>query len=77
MSNKLSEKFFDVRVLQRNLKKGLITTKDIQDFNKSLPNDEDNFELTMVETDEIGISAKGSENNVDNSQFLESNKIAL
>lgn len=53
MSKDLLEKHFDVRVVNRYLKKGALTQKDIDDHYASLPNDDGNFELVMLEDDDL------------------------
>ena len=80
MSNE--EKYFDVRVVGRYIKKGTISDGDVDTFKSALPNDEDNFELVMIEEDDIGIGDELSEeelkamptiteDNIDNFDFLE------
>lgn len=58
----LPEKFFDVRTMSRYARKGNISAKDIEDHYKALPNDEDNFELSILEDDDdIGVGEELSE----------------
>lgn len=85
MSKNLQEKHFDIRVVNRYLKNGNITEKDLKEHYKSLPNDEDNFELVMIEEDDIGIGETLSEeelqsmpaiteDNIDNFDFMDEEK---
>ena len=85
MTKELDEKFFDVRVVKRYLKKGSITPKDVDEHLKTLPNDQDNFEMVMFEEDDIGVGSDLSEedlksmpeiteDNIDNFDFLENHE---
>lgn len=78
----LPEKFFDVRTMARYAQKGLISAKDIEEHYKVLPNDEGNFELSIIEDDDIGIGEELSEDelkalppmtedDIDNFDFME------
>lgn len=53
MSKDLLEKHFDVRVVNRYLKAGQLSKKDVDDHFAALPNDEGNFELVMLEDDDL------------------------
>ena len=45
MSNKPeNERTYDVRVIERNIRKGVITRKDVERYLKSLPDRESNAE---------------------------------
>lgn len=67
MSQNLSEKLIDRRTRERYLKKGLVSQKDIEQHLKSLPNDEDNFELTTFTEDEFeGLGADLTEDEIKN-----------
>lgn len=57
----LPEKFFDVRTMSRYARKGNISAKDVEEHYKALPNDEDNFELSIIEDDDIGVGEELSE----------------
>jgi hypothetical protein len=48
MSKDFDEKKFDTRVIERQLKKGLLSRKDYDAYLKQLPNDEDNFEIVPI-----------------------------
>lgn len=84
VSKQTQEKFFDVRVVDRYLKRGVISEQDIQNHFKHLPNDEDNFELVMIEEDEIGVGELSeeelkslpaiTEENINDFEFLERNQ---
>lgn len=82
MTKQLQDKFFDVRVVNRYLNKGAITEKDVKNHFKDLPNDQDNFELVLIEEDDIGVGDTLSEEelksmpaiteeNIDNFDFME------
>lgn len=62
MSN---EKYYDVRTVDRYLKKGLIKKADLESYLKKLPNDEDNFELSVLD-DELGVGDALSEEEIKN-----------
>jgi hypothetical protein len=61
MSKTLEERHFDVRTVNRYLKKGSVTKTELEAHYKALPNDEDNFELSILDEDEIGIGEELSE----------------
>lgn len=83
MSKPVDEKYYDVRTMDRYLKKGLIKKGDVESHLKALPNDEDNFELSVLDDDdELGIGEvlsddemenlpPMSEDDIDNFDFLE------
>ncbi len=82
MTKNADSKYFDVRTRERYLKSGQISQKEIDQQLKSLPDDEANFELVMVEEDDIGLGDSLSdeelnsmpnmtEDNIDNFDFLE------
>jgi len=64
MTKELKEKFFDVRVVDRYKNKGIISQSDIEEHYNNLPNDEDNFELVMIEEDDIGMGDTLSEEEI-------------
>lgn len=64
MSKPTEEKFYDIRTQQRYVKDGTVSQKDLTDHLKALPNDEDNFDLVMFESDEIGVGAEFSEDEI-------------
>lgn len=86
MSQKLSEKHFDVRTVDFYLKKKTVTKQDVEKHMKDLPNDENNFEVALFDgDDEIGLGAQLSdeelkampeitEDNIDNFDFLNKEK---
>ncbi len=62
MSQKLSEKHFDIRTVDFYLKKKLVSKQDVEKHMKDLPNDENNFEVVLFDNDdEIGLGDKLSE----------------
>lgn len=82
MSKPADEKYYDVRTMDRYLNKGLIKKTDVESHLKGLPNDEDNFELSVLDDDELGIGEvlsddeieklpPMSEDDIDNFDFLE------
>lgn len=55
----IDESMFDTRVVERNMRRGLITQKDYQEYLESLEDNEDNaapieseFEVGVLEDDE-------------------------
>lgn len=81
MPNSKSEKYFDVRAVDFYLKKGVISRDEIDKYHKALPNDEENFELTVLQEDDdmnmVGFSEDDiksmpplSEDDIDNFDFL-------
>ena len=88
MSQKLSEKHFDIRTVDFYLRKNTVTKQDVEKHFKDLPNDEDNFEVVMIDNDDdIGLGDKLSEeelkampeiteDNIDNFDFLNEDKKA-
>ena len=85
MSKEIQEKHFDIRVVKRYLAKGAISQSDLKNHYDSLPNDETNFELVMIEDDDIGVGEELSdaeieampamtEDNIDNFDFMEKNE---
>lgn len=61
MSKTIEQKHVDVRTMQRYLKKGLIKKSEVDTYLKSLPNEEDNFELTVFEDDDLGLGDMSDE----------------
>lgn len=55
------EKYFDVRTMHRYLKKGVVKQEEINAHLKALPNDEDNFELTVFENDDLDLPLEDEE----------------
>ena len=85
MAKILEEKFFDVRVVNRYLKKNSISQKDYESHLSSLPNDEKNFELVMIEEDDLGVGddltademeslPEITEDDINNFDFMENEK---
>ena len=64
MSKSIQEKHFDVRVMNRYMQKGVISKQDIEAHYTNLPNDENNFDLVMIEDDEIGMGDELSEEEI-------------
>ena len=79
----MKEKHYDIRTRNRYLKKGTITEKDVKTFIDALPNDEDNFELSMLDDEdefalgdtlseeELQAMPEITEADIDNFDFLE------
>lgn len=67
MSKEIQEKHFDVRVVNRYLKKGTLTPKDLESHYASLPNDEGNFELSVIteDDDDIGLGDELSDEEIE------------
>lgn len=86
MTQKQPEKYFDVRTVDFYLRKNAVTKQDIEKHIKDLPNDENNFEVAMIDTDDdIGLGDKLSEeelkampeiteDNIDDFDFLDEEK---
>lgn len=55
MSTELKEKHFDVRLVSRFQKRGVVKDGDLQKHMSDLPNDEDNFDLVPFEDEEVFI----------------------
>jgi hypothetical protein len=67
MSTKsLEEKHFDVRTMSRYVKKGTLKKSDVESYLKALPNDEENFELTVFDDDGLGFGSEMSDEEVAN-----------
>jgi hypothetical protein len=63
MSNKLeSERVYDIRILERNIRKGLITRKDVDKYLKSLPDREGNAVRMGDEEPAADMSESGEPN---------------
>ncbi|HJZ84199.1 MAG TPA: hypothetical protein VKN99_03470 [Polyangia bacterium] len=55
-----NERMYDVRVVERNIRKGVLTRKDLERFLKSLPDREDNAErLSDLDASESGGNSVG------------------
>jgi hypothetical protein len=61
MSKAIEQKYVDVRTMHRYLKKGLVKKSEVDTYLKSLPNEEDNFELTVFEDDDLGLGDMSDE----------------
>ena len=61
MSKSIKEKYFDLRTRNRYLKKGTLSQNEIDSHLKNLPNDENNFELTTFDDDDLGISEENKD----------------
>jgi hypothetical protein len=62
MSGKAEERIYDVRVLERNIRKGLLTRKDLEKHLKSLPDRETNADYVRVgpaQDDDEPVGANG------------------
>ena len=55
-----AERAYDIRILERNIRKGLITRKDVEKYLKSLPDRADNVERMAVEEAPEKAGASGS-----------------
>lgn len=71
MTKELKETHFDTRIIERNLKTGALSQKDYDAYLKNLPNEEDNFELTTFEDDDLTLDADYSEFEVEESAEAE------
>ncbi len=82
MSKPIDEKYYDVRTMHRYIKKGIVSKADAESHLQSLPNDEDNFELSVLDEDDLGVGESlsdaeienlppMSEEDIDNFDFLE------
>ena len=67
MSN--DDKLYDVRVVNRYIKEGMITQKNYESFMKKLPDVEDKSEILKIEEDEVVEETVDTENS---SEELES-----
>ncbi len=83
MTKDADPKIFDTRVIDRNIKKGLITKKDYDVYLKQLANDEDNFDLVPIEDEnaegplseeEIKAMPEMTPEQIENFDFLENEK---
>lgn len=63
MIKKKSPYLFDRRCVQKNIRTGLVTKKDYDEYLKSLPDDHANFEELVIEdeTDEVILDQLSSE----------------
>lgn len=75
MAQNIDEKLLDRRTRERYLSKGLITQKDIEQHLKSIPNDEENFELATFEEDEFGMDEDLTEDDIKNMPPIEEDQI--
>lgn len=57
----IKEKYLDLRIRNHYLKKGIVSKNEINSHLKSLPNDENNFELTTFDDDDLGISEENKD----------------
>lgn len=86
MSQKLSDKHFDVRTVDFYMKQKIVSKQDVEKHMKDLPNDEHNFEVALFDSDdEIGLGDRLSdeelkampeitEDNINNFDFLDKEK---
>lgn len=88
MTKSYEEKHFDVRTMDRYLQKGAISQSDIKEHMDALPNDEENFELIMIEDDDIGLGdtltdeeiqsmPAMTEDSIDNFDFMTENEMNI
>lgn len=56
MGKNIKEKYLDLRIRNHYLKKGIVSKNEIDSHLKNLPNDENNFELTTFDDDDLGIA---------------------
>ena len=66
MSGKAEERVFDVRVLERNIRKGLLTRKDLEKYLKSLPDSAENAESFHLVSEGNGASGSSGSNGQSN-----------
>ncbi len=59
--SKENERLYDLRILERNIRKGLIARKDVEKYLKSLPDRADNAQA-MVAEEEDHHDAEGGNN---------------
>ena len=82
MSKPIDEKYFDVRTMSRYVRQGRVKKEDINTHLKNLPNDEDNFALSTLDDDDMGVGdvltdaeleklPPMSEEDIDNFDFLD------
>jgi hypothetical protein len=82
MEKNLDSKCFDVRTRNRYQSNGEISKKDVDNYFKELPNEEENFELVMIVEDDIGLGDQlteeelnampnMTEENINNFDFLD------
>ena len=60
-SKEITETHFDTRTRQRYMRMGVVTQADYDTYLKSLPNDEDNFELAPFEDDDLDLDSANVE----------------
>ena len=53
-----NERLYDVRVVERNIRKGVISRKDVERYLKSLPDREENAQR-MAEPEHVGLVGLG------------------
>ena len=61
MAKEFDEKLYDRRVVEKNIRNGVISQKDHEKFLKSLDDDSDNAEDVVVTMASSGQTPKGSE----------------
>lgn len=50
---KIENKKFDIRILRRNIQKGIISKKEYEGFIASLPDEEGNYDLTPLMDEDL------------------------
>jgi hypothetical protein len=61
MSSKENERLFDLRVVERNIRKGIISRKDLERVIKSLPDRADNA-VKMAEIEDAAAARAAAQN---------------
>lgn len=61
MAKEFDEKLYDRRVIEKNIRSGVISQKDHERFLKSLEDDEENAENVTITLASSGQTPKGSE----------------
>jgi hypothetical protein len=84
MAKEFNEKNFDTRVVERNIKKGVVSQKDYDVLLKQLPDEKDNFDLIPIEDEnaendtlsdeEIQAMPEMKPEDIENFDFLEKKK---
>lgn len=84
MAQDTNEKLFDTRIVERNLKKGLVPQKEYETYLKKLPDEKDNFDLVPIEDENAQDSNLSEEEikampdmkpeDIENFDFLEKKK---
>lgn len=84
MTKDYNEINFDTRIIERRLKKGLVSQKEYDTYLKQLPDDKDNFDVVPIEDEnaqgatlseeEIKAMPEMKPEDIENFDFLEKGK---